>query len=316
MDPSWRSALNPAMIAPFLLRRDNRWGAPPGLYGVPVSGYLQLFLYRPDLFARARVAGDPQRWRWEDFLAAGRRLRAASVEPLVGAFHHRGHPALSQMYEQAHLGLSGLFATYRGEVPYRSPRWLGLFSQYVDLRQAGMGTSALALAPRPEAEAAFIAGKAAMLVDGPWFAGVQEQQAPRFAGWRVFFPPWGGHGATFLPAAPGGVADSLTINPRSPRRAQAARFLRWLTTRTEVQTTYANATWMLPASFAATQSPRLHPRLKPFAARLTDAATDLTIFESPSVNRVLYAGVLAVLRGEATPQAVLADADRAKRRGR
>lgn len=316
MDASWRSRFVPAILQPFAMRRGNRWGAPSGIYGVPLSSYGQFFLYRPELFARAGVAGDPQTWRWADLLAAGRRLRAIGVEPMVGAFHQRSHPALAQMYEQAHLGTSGLFATYRGETRYRSAAWRALFRQYVDLRQAGMGTSDLALAPRSQAEAAFIQGRAAILVDGPWFAGVQARLAPSFTSWRLFPPPRGGWGASFLPAAPGGIGDSLVINPRSGRKRQAATFLRWLTARTHTQVAYANATWMLPASWDAAKSPGLHPRLQPFAENITYVSTDPAIFENPAVKSVLYNGVIAILRGRSTPEAVLAEADRVKARTR
>ncbi len=316
MDIPWRSGFIPAMLQPFALRSHNRWGAPPGIYGVPLSSFAQLFIYRPDAFTRAGVAGNPQKWRWEQFLSAGVRLRRIGVEPLVGAFHERGHPALAQMYEQAHLGTSGLFATYRLEVPYRSVNWRALFRQYVSLRQAGICTSDLALAPRPQAESAFLQGRAAMLVDGPWFAGVQARLAPKLTGWRVFSPPSGAWGARFLPAAPGGIGDSLVINARGRRQRLAAAFLRWLTLRTDAQVAYANATWMLPASWNASKSRTLNPRLRAFAYHIGGAATDPAIFEDPAVKRILYDGVVAVLRGRSDMETVLAEADRAKTRRR
>lgn len=307
----WHAQIAPVALRPFVLAASNRWGVPPGTYGVPLSAYVQLLIYQPELLARAGVRDDPAEWQWNDLLAAGERLSGAGIEPLVGAFHQRSHPALSHAYEVSYLGATGLLDTYEGRARYTAPPWRALFRIYPALREAGICRTPLALAPRAEAQRAFLARKAAMLLDGPWFAGVAATRDtdPNF--WRACCPPWGAQGARFMPGAPGGVCDSLVVSPRSTQRARSARFLCWLT-RLEQQIAYANATWHLPASLAAASSSGLHPLLQRFAEHLDDASPDLSEYEHPEVNRVHYEGVIGILRGETTPDAVLAALERGK----
>ncbi|NLC59183.1 MAG: carbohydrate ABC transporter substrate-binding protein [Armatimonadetes bacterium] len=313
MDGRWRARFHSLALRPFLISRANRWGAPPGIYGVPLTLYVRLLLYRPDLLAQAGIHTDASAWDWNDLLAAGQRLRAAGIEPLVGALHPREHPALACMYEPSYLGTSGLCRTYARDLRYLDPQWRAVTQLYVELREAGICRAPLAFAPQADAQRAFLEGRAAILVDGPWFVGVQQQRAPNFTEWKVTLPPWGRGAARFMPAAPGGVGHSVIINPRSTRRQQAARFLRWLT-ETEAQVTFANAVWMLPAATAATTHPRLHAGLRRFAAHLGDASPDLAVLEDPAVNRVHYEGIAAILQGRDTPEAVLTRVDRLKAR--
>jgi maltose-binding protein MalE len=102
------------------------------------------------------------------------------------------------------------------------------------------------------------------------------------------------------------------INARSPNKAAATRFLRWLT-EPQQQVRLANGMNSLPVSRRASNSPALESHLRRFVPYLNYVAIDLRYHEDPQVLSTLYRGVRNVIAGRSTPRSVLETTQRVAR---
>lgn len=303
----WYADLWNGPLETFVLRGSDAPNRRTGTYGVPLTVYVQAFIYNRNLFRRAGVT--PPR-TWSEFLTISPRLRQLGVVPLAGGLSGT-YPSFPVIYEWSYLGSHYLLETYFGRYPYTSQRWQNQFRVYDEMRRYRLTTYSASQMSRASAEKFFLSGGAAVILDGPWFETVRRATNPRFTNWGVFAPPEDRR-APFLPRYPGGVAEGAIVNARSANKNASIRFLRWLTEPAQ-QVRLANALDSIPASITASRSFSLESSLRAFVPYVNSAAVDLRYEESPAVLSTLYSGARNVLRGTTTPARALSAAQSAAR---
>ncbi len=303
----WYTDLWRGPLETFILRGTEAPRSGPGIYGVPITVYVRAFVYNRSMFRQVNAMPPGS---WGGFLTISSRLRRAGVVPLAGGMDG-SYPSFSTIYEWSYLGSFYLLETYFGRYPYTSPRWEHQFLIYDEMRRYGVTTGDYVQMNRETAEIYFLAGRSAMILDGPWFDSVRARRAPGFTNWGVFGPPVDAR-ASFLPRLPGGVAEGAAINSRSRNKAAAVAFLRWLTQPAQ-QVRIANAMDSLPTSVRASNSSALDRHLRQFTPYLDYAAIELRYNENPRVLATLYGGARNVIRGKTTPSRVLSATQRVKR---
>jgi len=269
-----------------------------GIYGVPLTGQVHVFVYNKQLFRKAGIAVPAS---WSALMAASRKLRGIGIVPYAGGFGS-DMPPLAAVYEYAYLGSHLLTQTYTGHYPYTAPQWLAYLKLCSEMKQYGFTSSASAGLSETEAIRAFLDGRVAMVFADAGFETIRRSYKPSFTAWGAFGAPDDSR-ARFLAKLPGGVAEGLVINSHSPHKAQAIAFARWLTEYNQ-QLTLADGTMSIPAMTVASNSAKLSAPLRPFAsAGMRDMAIDLPIYERPRVLATFYSGVRGILAGTSTPSA-------------
>lgn len=303
----WYTDLWNGPLETFILRGSDAPNRRTGTYGVPLTVYVQAFIYNRNLFRRAGVA--PPR-TWSEFLTIAPRLRQLGVVPMAGGLAGT-YPSFPVIYEWSYLGSHYLLETYFGRYPYTGQRWQNQFRVYDEMRRYRLTTYDAAQMSRTSAERFFLSGGAAVILDGPWFETMRRATNPRFTNWGVFGPPEDRR-APFLPRLPGGVAEGAIVNNRSINRNASVRFLRWLTEPAQ-QVKLANAMDSIPVSMTASRSTSLQGPLRAFVPYVNSSAVDLRSEESPAVLSTLYSGARSVVRGTTTPARALSAAQSAAR---
>ncbi len=303
MSRGWYAILWPGMLDTFSIRTSTG----TGIYGVPLTGQVHVFIYNKQYFRRAGV-GVPR--TWSELMAVSRKLRALKITPYAGGFGSN-MPPLAGAYEYAYLGSHLLTQTYLGRYPYTSPYWLAYLNLYTEMRRNGFTTTAAASMSNAAAIRAFLDGRVAMIFTNTQYETMRRAYKPAFTGWGAFGAPDDPR-ARFVTKAPGSVVAGLVINRRSPRRAQAIAFARWLTEYNQ-QLTLANSTTTIPAMTVASQTFRLSDPLQQFAnAGVRDVVMDLRINENPRVLATLYSGVRSIIGNKSSPAAVARRTQRVK----
>ena len=299
----WYALFWPSLLDVFTVRGSSG----SGIYGVPLTGQVHVFVYNRQLFRRANI-GVPR--SWSELMAAARKLRRLGVTPYAGGFGSN-MPALAAAYEYNYLGVHGLTQTFQGRSPYTAPQWLAYLKLYSEMRSSGFTTAASAAASEASAIKAFLDGRVAMIFVDADFEVIRKAYKPSFTGWGTFAVPDDPRGR-FLAKMPGEVEEGLVINSRSPRRAYCIAFARWLTEYNQ-QLILAEGTASIPAMTVASNSSRLAAPLRPFAsAGMRGMALDLRIYENPRVLTTLYSGVRGILAGKSTPSATATRTQRVK----
>gem|GEM_PF-1657771 len=303
----WYADLWPGPLETFVLRGDDAPNRRTGTYGVPLTAYVRAFIYNRNLFSRAGVSAPAT---WSDFLTISPRLRRIGVVPMAGGLDGT-YPPFPVIYEWSYLGSHYLLETYFGRYPYTGSRWQNVFRIYEEMRRYDLTAYSAAQMNRSEAERYFLAGRTAVILDGPWFDSTRRAVNPGFTNWEVFGPPVDRR-SPYLPRLPGGVAEGAVVNNRSPNRVASVRFLRWLTEPAQ-QVRLANAMDSIPISEQASQSYALESHLRRFVPFMRYSAIDLRYEESPAVLSTLYSGARNVIRGTTTPSRALSATQAAAR---
>ncbi len=302
----WYATFWPGMLETFNIRLGNR----SGTYGVPLTGQVHLFVYNKRAFGLAGINQPPL--DWSGLMQASKRFARVGVVPYAGGFGS-DTPPLAAAMERSYMGLHNLTETYFGRRPYTASDWVRYLGIYPQMRNVGFTNSKWATTSVANASKALLDGRVAMVFTDAGFISILQSYKPGFSEWGVFrVPP--DRRATFLPRQPGGVVQGVVVNSRSPRKAEAIAFLRWLTA-PEQQVVLANGSSALPAVSSAASDSRLRAPLRLFSTTgMPDQAIDLRVYENPRVLRVFYSGVRRLLAGSGTPTSVARQTQAAKRR--
>lgn len=191
------------------------------LWGVPIANSTQLLYYNKDLLTTAGVefpSGDVKnRMTWENLVKDADKAKAAGAQYglLFGQFdrYYQLEPLPVQL--GGSVGASGA-----GNMTpdFTSDAWVKAFDWYGSLFKNG--TSPKGLTPE-DTDPAFVAGKAAFTVQGPWLLpGLLDSTV----NWGVAAQPVFDGGK---PATPTG-SWSLAMNPFSKEKSAAAVFMKWM----------------------------------------------------------------------------------------
>lgn len=298
-DSQWRKGLFSKALSVNEFPAGNEFSVPPGIYGVPLDVMNIQMLYNKKLFKKAGL--DPERppKTWDEFLEAGRKLKAAGIQGLASGWGEIWMiDCFASNYAFNIMGEGKVLATIRGDVPYTDLDWVAVFSLFKQMAEEGLLADGIVTMINKTAEQNFANERAAFAFNGSWCVNVYAGMNPALE-YGAMLPPrisqrhpmmiWGGAGTSFM------------VNDRSLQKEEAIRFLQWLSG-VEQQAYLAKETNNLPSNKNSLS--QIPPVLSDFAKAM-DNTTHPNIWpvqEFPIVTERLNKGIQSIIIGEKTPQ--------------
>lgn len=191
------------------------------LWALPIANSTQLLYYNKALLKKAGLAepsADPaQRTTWEQLTKDAAKAKSAGAQYgfLFGQFdrYYQLEPLPVQLG-----GSAGASGDKNLTPDFTSEQWVKAFTWYGDLFKQGVAPKGM---KSEETDPAFVAGRAAYMVEGPWLI---PQLGESKVDWGVAPQPVFEGGK---PATPTG-SWSLAMNPFSKQKEAAAVFMKWM----------------------------------------------------------------------------------------
>jgi len=296
---AWKNSLFEKALAVNEFQEGNVYGAPAGIYGVPIDVMNIQMLYNKNLFKKAGLDPDRPPQDWDEFVADCQKLNSAGIQGLVSGWGEVWMiDCLASNFAFNIMGPDKVFATLRGEVPYSDPDWIKVFNLFKEMAAKSMLANGIVTMVNKNAEQAFANERAAFAFNGSWCVNVYHGMNPALD-YGVMLPPkiktqnpvyiWGGAGSSFL------------VNNRSLVKKDAIDFLRWLTA-PEQQAYLAEATRNLPSNkFAIEMIPALLAGFSKGMENVTHPNV-WPINELPKVIERFDKGIQSIIIGEKTPE--------------
>ncbi|MFK4090436.1 ABC transporter substrate-binding protein [Kribbella sp. NPDC020789] len=260
------------------------------LYGLaPVTNTIALF-YNKDMLAAAGV--QPPK-TWDELKAAAKKLTKPGRYGI--AFN------ANATYEGSWQFLPAMWTNGGDETDLKSPQVAEALQLWVDLVQSGSASKSVINWTQGDAKDQFVAGKAAMMVNGPWQIPSLEQ-SPNIK-WDVVTFPLNKPDQT--PVAPlGGEAWTVPLNKDQAKQQKAADFVKCLNS-DENELAWAKARFTLPTKTALLdQYAKEVPSMKAFAEQVKTARarTGKLGEKWPDAAKVIYQAIQLALTGKASAQ--------------
>jgi ABC-type glycerol-3-phosphate transport system substrate-binding protein len=224
----WRSRFYPQTLEVVVFRKDNSYGVPEGVYGVPIDTTVMQFVYNKSLFQQAGFNPDWPPATFEAFLDYAKKIKdKLGVAGFVCGWGEGW--LLNCLATEWAINLMGeekFFKTIEGDVPYTDDDWIKVFSLFARLRDSGILASNITTMINKESEDLFSKGKAAFSFNGSWSVNVYKQLAPDL-NYSFFSLPVVGE--KFPVRVWGGAGSSFMVNAKSSNKSEAVKFLKWLT---------------------------------------------------------------------------------------
>ncbi|NQT28826.1 MAG: extracellular solute-binding protein, partial [Candidatus Omnitrophica bacterium] len=289
---------------------DNTYGVDGGIYGVPIDTTIMQFIYNKTLFKKAGLDPEKSPETVDEFitLAKGIKDKTSTAGFICGWGEGWLLNALATEWAINSMGEDKFLKTIEGDVPYTDPDWISVFSLFAKLKSSGILSPNIATMTNKEAEAAFAEGKAAFSFNGSWSVNVYKQleeeldyaffSLPKVSGDHPV-KVWGGAGSSFM------------IDANSPKKAQAVKFLKWLSAK-EQQEFLAKETNNLPAIKGVSE--KLPPILKGLLGTFGNL-THPDIWprnEDSRVIEIMNRGLQQIVMGLKTPEEVAREIQKKK----
>lgn len=306
---AWKDVFFEKAIAVNEFLPGNEYDVAPGTYGIPLDVTTIQMIYNKKLFREAGLDPDAPPATWEEFLSACRVLKAKGIPRLVSGFGEIWLiEALASNLAMNIMGEEKVFKTYRGEVPYTDPDWIKVLSLFKTMTDEKILVEGAVTMVNKTAEQTFANERAAFAFNGSWCVNVYKGMNPGLEYAPMLIPKVSSaHPVRIW----GGAGTSLVVNARSPRRAEAVQFLKWLTAQ-EQQVSLATRTENLPSNknslkeiplvlsqFADDMEFTTHPNLYP-------------VHEDPMVTETMDKGIQSIMIGEKSVQEVAQEIQRVK----
>lgn len=294
----WKDSFFEKALTQNTFEAGNEWGVQPGIYAVPLDVNSIMIYYNKDLFKQAGLDAENPPKTWPEFIEAGKKLRAANIQPFISGFGEGWLiGAFAQSYQWNLFGKDGVLETIEGKIPYTDARWVRIFQLFEEMRENKLFASGVVTMVNKDAERTFATGKAAMAYNGSWGVNVYNSMAPNL-NYGVFPPP-------ALPEAKypllmfGGEGSSLFVNASSPNKQKSIDFLRWMTQRGP-QAFLAKETLNIPSNKEIADD--LPPILKVFSENIKNTFDSLPKIEAWQVTNFININLQSVIIGERTPE--------------
>lgn len=307
----WRNSFFQKVLMMNEFLPANQFGVKPGIYGVPIDVVNIEFLYNKDLFKKAGLDPDRPPSTWQEFIDIGRKLKAANTPGLVSGWGEMWMiDCLASNFAFNIMGRDKVIATIKGEVSYTDPDWIRVFDLFRQMRDEGLLASGVVTMINKQAEQTFANGRAAFAFNGSWCVNVYNGMNPSL-NYGAFLPPqvdskypvtiWGGAGSSFM------------VNPKSPRKEEAVKFLMWLTDNDQ-QIYLSEMTKNLPSNKNSIRN--IPEILKEFARNMDNTIHPslLGVAEIPQVIEAFDKGIQSIIIGEKTPEGVATEVQALKDR--
>jgi multiple sugar transport system substrate-binding protein len=260
------------------------------LYGLaPVTNTIALF-YNTQMLQEAGV--QPPK-TWDELKAAAKKLTKPGRYGI--AFN------ANATYEGSWQFLPAMWTNGGDETDLQSPQVAEALQLWVDLVQSGSASKSVINWTQGDAKDQFVAGKAAMMVNGPWQIPAL-QESPKVK-WDVVTFPLNKPDQT--PVAPlGGEAWTVPLNKDQAKQQKAADFVKCLNS-DENELAWAKARFTLPTKAALLdQYAKEVPSMKAFAEQVKTARarTGKLGDKWPDAAKVIYQAIQLALTGKASAQ--------------
>jgi ABC-type glycerol-3-phosphate transport system substrate-binding protein len=309
MAQGWGKEFVKAYLQSASFPKGNSYGVKPGPYLVPIDANNMQFLYNKTLFKRAGINATPK--TWNEFIADGNKLAKMGVAPFVAGFGSWVLDAMAQPYMWNIVGRDNLIKTFDKKMKYTTKPWISFLTAWQQLAHSQALAQGILADDDPAAESLFVNGRAGMIFDGSWAIGVFKQQNPNFKDYGVFFPPSAGK---YPVRIPGGVGAMAFVVGTSPRRAQAIKFLQWLTAPKQ-EARYAVSSNNLPANKNVAGKVKMSSVLTAFAKTMNKIIPSIKNGMTSAVATTMDKGLQEILSGQATPQQIAARMQKAQDTG-
>lgn len=290
---------------------DNQYGVKPGIYGVPIDVTNIQILYNKKLFRAAGLDPENPPQTWDEFVDAGKKLRDNGIHVLISGFGETWLlDCLASNFSWNLMGKDKIIATIKGEVLYTDPDWLTVFKLFHTMYVEKLIATGAVTMVNKVAEQNFANEKAAMALNGSWCVNVYAGMNPKLD-YGVMLPPR--ISDKFPRAIWGGAGSSFMVNARSPVKADAVKFMKWLTDVPQ-QIYLSEETKNLPAN--KNSIGKISPILMKFAEKmdLVIHPSQLPVTEFSSVIEAFDKGLQSIIIGEKTPEQVAEYVQKVKER--
>ncbi|HEY3557470.1 MAG TPA: ABC transporter substrate-binding protein [Kribbella sp.] len=260
------------------------------LYGLaPVTNTIALF-YNKDMLAEAGV--QPPK-TWDELKAAAKKLTKPGRYGM--AFN------ANATYEGSWQFLPAMWTNGGDETDLTSPQVAEALQLWTDLVKSGSASKSVINWTQGDVNDQFIAGKAAMMVNGPWQIPALNKN-PKVK-WDVVQFPVNKVGQT--PVAPlGGEAWTVPLNKDQAKQQKAADYVKCLNS-DQNELAWAKARFTLPTKISLLDEyAKEVPSMKAFAEQVKTARarTGKLGDKWPDAAKVIYQAIQLALTGKATPQ--------------
>ncbi|WP_433009968.1 sugar ABC transporter substrate-binding protein [Kribbella sp. CA-294648] len=260
------------------------------LYGLaPVTNTIALF-YNTQMLQEAGV--QPPK-TWDELKAAAKKLTKPGRYGI--AFN------ANATYEGSWQFLPAMWTNGGDETDLKSPQVAEALQLWVDLVQSGSASKSVINWTQGDAKDQFVAGKAAMMVNGPWQIPALAK-APNVK-WDVVTFPLNKPDQT--PVAPlGGEAWTVPLNKDQAKQQKAADFVKCLNS-DENELAWAKARFTIPTKTALLdQYVKEVPSMKAFTEQVKTARarTGKLGEKWPEAAKVIYQAIALALTGKASAQ--------------
>jgi multiple sugar transport system substrate-binding protein len=260
------------------------------LYGLaPVVNTIALFYNTQTL----QEAGVQPPKTWDELRAAAKKLTKPGRYGV--AFN------ANATYEGSWQFLPAMWTNGGDETDLTSPQVSEALQLWVDLVQSGSASKSVINWTQGDVKDQFVAGKAAMMVNGPW--QIPALQKTPNVKWDVVQFPVNKAGQT--PVAPlGGEAWTVPLNKDQAKQQKAADFVKCLSS-DENELTWAKARFTVPTRTALLdQYVQQVPSMKAFTEQVKNARarTGKLGDKWPDAAKVIYQAIQLALTGKASAQ--------------
>ncbi|MFG1908847.1 extracellular solute-binding protein [Kribbella sp. NPDC048928] len=260
------------------------------LYGLaPVTNTIALF-YNKDMLAEAGV--QPPK-TWDELKAAAKKLTKPGRYGM--AFN------ANATYEGSWQFLPAMWTNGGDETDLTSPQVAEALQLWTDLVKSGSASKSVINWTQGDVNDQFIAGKTAMMVNGPWQIPALNKN-PKIK-WDVVQFPVNKVGQT--PVAPlGGEAWTVPLNKDQAKQQKAADYVKCLNS-DENELAWAKARFTIPTKTALLDSyVKDVPSMKAFSEQVVNARarTGKLGDKWPDAAKVIYQAIQLALTGKASPQ--------------
>jgi raffinose/stachyose/melibiose transport system substrate-binding protein len=225
--------LNPTYVPEDTLKQyagiewaSDNFNPDQGVYVVPLEMQFYNGFYNKELFTKAGITSLPT--NWAEFDAAVAKLKAAGIQPLVygsgaQAILPSFYPWYDFSYMMMNVPVTDWKKLYTGELPFTDPSIVAAVQKWADLYKGGY-TNKDVLSD-VDSWKQFLAGKAAMTLEGTWGIADAEKQLGDKAG--VFMPPFTDQPLKGAVQFPG---DGFAMTSYCQNKDVAGDFLKFMTT--------------------------------------------------------------------------------------
>ena len=260
------------------------------LYGLaPVTNTIALF-YNTKILADEGV--QPPK-TWDELKAAAKKLTKPGRYGM--AFN------ANATYEGSWQFLPPMWTNGGDETDLSSPQVAEALQLWVDLVQSGSASKSVINWTQGDVKDQFVAGKAAMMVNGPW--NIPSLNETPQVKWEVVQFPVNKVGQT--PIAPlGGEAWTVPLNKDQAKQQKAADFVKCLTS-DENEMRWAKARFTVPTRTAlGPEYVKEVPSMKAFSEQVANARsrTGKLGDKWPDAAKVIYQAIQLALTGQASAQ--------------